>query len=140
MYPFEALPGDVYVRDGEKVAEVARGSRGRADDRGGRFNLNDGCPSVLSPDERLQVLEGFVGGYYIQLHSLGLAILANFLIPGARRRDFAEIIESRTTWSKGWLMGEAMPQESNWITLKRDVRDRFGLRVPNVHSTTTRTT
>jgi hypothetical protein len=23
MYPLEALPGDVYVRDGEKVAEVA---------------------------------------------------------------------------------------------------------------------
>ena len=27
-------------------------------------------------------------------------------------------------------MGEAMPQESNRITLKRD---RFGLRVPNMH-------
>jgi hypothetical protein len=53
------------------------------------------------------VLEGFVGGYYIQLHSyielhsLGRASLANFVIPGARRRDFAEIIESRTTWSEG---------------------------------------
>jgi hypothetical protein len=32
---------------------------------------NDGRPSVLSPDEQLQVLEDFVGGYYIQLHSLG---------------------------------------------------------------------
>lgn len=32
-----------------------------------------------------------------------------------------------------WLVGEAMSQESNRITLKRDVRDRFGLRVPNVH-------
>jgi hypothetical protein len=101
MYPLEALPGDVYARDGEKVAEVARGSRGRADDRGGRFSPNDGRPSVLSPDEQLQVLEGFVGGYYIQLHSLGRASLANFSIPGARRRDFAEIIESRTTWSEG---------------------------------------
>jgi hypothetical protein len=30
-------------------------------------------------------------------------------------------------------MGEAMPQESNRITLKRDVRDRFVLRVRNVH-------
>jgi len=39
MYPLEALPGDVYVRDGEKVAEAAREvSRGRADDRGGRFS------------------------------------------------------------------------------------------------------
>jgi hypothetical protein len=43
---------------------------------------NGGRSSVLSPDEQLQVLEGFVGGYYIQLHSFGLAILANFLIPG----------------------------------------------------------
>ena len=32
-----------------------------------------------------------------------------------------------------WLMGEAMPQESNRITLKRDVHDWFGLPVPNVH-------
>jgi hypothetical protein len=32
-----------------------------------------------------------------------------------------------------WLVGEAMPQESYRVTLKRDVRDRFGLRVPNVH-------
>ena len=49
MYPPEALPGDVYARDGEKLAEVARGSRGRADDRGGRFSPNDGRTSVLSP-------------------------------------------------------------------------------------------
>lgn len=32
-----------------------------------------------------------------------------------------------------WLMGEAMSQESNWITLERDVRDRSGLRVRSVH-------
>jgi hypothetical protein len=47
------------------------------------------------------VLERFGGGYDIQLHSLGRASLANFLIPGARRRDFAEIIQSRTIWSEG---------------------------------------
>ena len=61
---------------------------------------NDGRPSVLSAEEQLQVLEGFVNGYYIQLHSPGRASLANFSIPGAWRRDFAEI-ESRTTWSEG---------------------------------------
>ena len=42
---------------------------------------NGGRPSVLSPDEQLQVLEGFVGGYYIQLHSLG-AHPWQFLDPG----------------------------------------------------------
>ena len=102
MYPLDALPGDVYVRDGKKGSRGgARGSRGRADDRGRRFSPNDGRPSVLSPDEQLQVLEGFVGGYYIQPYSLGRASLADFSIPGAWRRDFAEIIESRTTWSEG---------------------------------------
>lgn len=48
----------------------------------GASALNDVRPSVLSLDEQLQMLEGFVGGYYIQLHSLGRASLANFLIPG----------------------------------------------------------
>jgi len=42
---------------------------------------SDGRPSVLSPDEQLQVLEGFVGGHYIQLHSLG-RIPGQFLDPG----------------------------------------------------------
>ena len=102
MYPLEALPGDVYVRDGEKVAEVAREVPVAARTiEEGASAPNDGRRSVLSPDEQLQVLEGFVGGYYIQLHSLGRASLASFSIPGARRRDFAEIIESRTTWSEG---------------------------------------
>lgn len=103
MYPLEALPGDVYVRDGEKVAEVAGEVpvAARTIEEGASAPMTAVRPSVLSPDEQLQVLEGFVGGYYIQLHSLGRASLANFLIPGARRRDFAEIIESRTTWSEG---------------------------------------
>jgi len=83
MYPLEALPGDVYVRDGEKVAEVAREVPVAARTiEEGASAPNDGRPSVLSPDEQLQVLEGFVGGYYIHLHSLGRASLANFLIPG----------------------------------------------------------
>ena len=76
MYPLEALPGDVYVRDGEKVAEVAREVpvAARTIEEGASVP-NDRRPSVLSPDERLQVLEGFVGGYY--MHSLGRASLAD---------------------------------------------------------------
>ena len=31
------------------------------------------------------------------------------------------------------LVGEDMPQENNRVTLNRDVRDQFGLPVPNVH-------
>ena len=101
MYPLEALPGDVYVRDGEKVAEVA----GEVPVAARTIEEGASAPmTAVRPFSRRtssSVLEGFVGGYYIQLHSLGRASLANFLIPGARRRDFAEIIESRTTWSEG---------------------------------------
>ena len=32
-----------------------------------------------------------------------------------------------------WLVGEDMPQETNRVTLNRDVHDQHGLPVPNVH-------
>ena len=32
-----------------------------------------------------------------------------------------------------WLVGEDMPQETNRVTLNRDVTDQHGLPVPNVH-------
>lgn len=49
MYPLEALPGDVYVRDGEKVAEVAREVpvAARTIEEGAPAP-NDGRPSVLA--------------------------------------------------------------------------------------------
>jgi hypothetical protein len=50
MYPLETLPSDVYVRDGEKVAEVAREVPVAARTiEGGASAPNDGRPSVLSP-------------------------------------------------------------------------------------------
>jgi hypothetical protein len=102
MYPLEALPGDVYERDGEKVAEVAREVPVAARTiEEGASAPNDGRPSVLSPGEQLQVLEGFVGGYCIQLHRSGARPWPISRSQGPRRRDFAEIIESRTTWSEG---------------------------------------
>jgi hypothetical protein len=64
---------------------------------------NDGRPSVLSPDEQLQVLEGFAGGYYIQLHSLGRASRANSLIPGPADATSLRSWSTRTIWSEcGW--------------------------------------
>jgi choline dehydrogenase-like flavoprotein len=32
-----------------------------------------------------------------------------------------------------WIVGEDMPRESNRITLNTDVKDQYGLPVPNVH-------
>jgi two-component system, NtrC family, sensor kinase len=51
-YPLEALPGDVYARDGEKLAEVAREDPVAARTiEEGASAPDDGRPSVLSPDE-----------------------------------------------------------------------------------------
>ena len=56
MYALEALIGGVYAQDGEKLAEVAREDpvAARTIEEGGSAP-NDGRPSVLSPDEQLQV-------------------------------------------------------------------------------------
>jgi choline dehydrogenase-like flavoprotein len=32
-----------------------------------------------------------------------------------------------------WIVGEDMPQADNRVTLNKDVKDRFGMPVPNVH-------
>ena len=71
--------------------------------------------------------------YYMQLLSLGPSFLSTFLSPRAWGRDFAEIMEHYDHMAGMWLVGEDLPQESNRVTLNRDVRDQFGQPVPNVH-------
>jgi choline dehydrogenase-like flavoprotein len=76
---------------------------------------------------------GFVGGYYMQLLSLGVPFLAAFLSPRAWGRDFADVMEQYDHMAGMWLVGEDLPQETNRVTLNHDVHDQFGLPVPNVH-------
>jgi choline dehydrogenase-like flavoprotein len=76
---------------------------------------------------------GFVGGYYMELLSLGPAFLAAFLDPGAYGREFAEIMEAYSRMAGMWIVGEDMPRESNRVTLNHDVLDQHGQPVPNVH-------
>jgi choline dehydrogenase-like flavoprotein len=76
---------------------------------------------------------GFVGGYYLELHSLGPSFLANFLSPRAWGRDFAAIMEQYEHMAGMFLVGEDLPRVSNQITLNPDVADQFGQPVPNVH-------
>ena len=83
MYPLEALPGDVYVRDGEKVAEVAGEVpvAARTIEEGASAPMTAVRPSVLSPDEQLRT-----GGLRRRLlHTAALArarIPRQFLDPG----------------------------------------------------------
>jgi choline dehydrogenase-like flavoprotein len=76
---------------------------------------------------------GFVGGYYMQLLSLGPAFLANFLIPGAWGRGVAEVMEQYDHMAGMWLVGEDLPRETNRVTLNHEAHDQFGQAVPNVH-------
>jgi choline dehydrogenase-like flavoprotein len=76
---------------------------------------------------------GFVGGYYMEMLALGVPFLAAFLEPGAWGRDFADVMEHYDHIAGMWLVGEDMPQESNRVTLNRDVTDQHGRPVPNVH-------
>ena len=32
-----------------------------------------------------------------------------------------------------WIVGEDMPQASNRVTVNHDIKDKFGMPVPNVH-------
>lgn len=76
---------------------------------------------------------GFVGGYEMETLGLGLPFMAAFLDPGAWGREFATALDSYANMAGMWLVGEDMPQESNGVTLSHDVKDQYGLPVPNVH-------
>ena len=76
---------------------------------------------------------GFVGGYYMQLLALGVPFMAAFMDPGGWGRDFTSALERYEHMAGMWLVGEDMPQESNRVTLNRDVLDQYGRPVPDVH-------
>jgi choline dehydrogenase-like flavoprotein len=76
---------------------------------------------------------GFVGGYYLQLLSLGVPFLAAFMNPGAWGPDFASAMEGYENMAGLWLVGEDMPQQTNRVTLNHEELDQFGQPVPNVH-------
>jgi choline dehydrogenase-like flavoprotein len=88
---------------------------------------------IVTDESRNDPGRGFVGGYYLQLHSLGPSFLATFLRPRAWGRDFANVMEQYDHMAGMFLVGEDLPRESNRVTLSRDVHDQFGQPVPDVH-------
>jgi len=76
---------------------------------------------------------GFVGGYEFETISVGLPFMAAFLEPGAWGRKFTAALDSYPNMAGLWIVGEDMPQETNRITLNKDIKDKFGMSVPNVH-------
>nr|WP_300310458.1 GMC family oxidoreductase [Halomonas sp.] len=88
---------------------------------------------IISDEARHDRERGFVGGYEMETISLGLPFMAAFLDPGAWGPDFTGALDQYEHMAGMWLVGEDMPQATNRITLNRDVVDRFGLPVANVH-------
>jgi choline dehydrogenase-like flavoprotein len=98
-----------------------------------RMYRGETMAGIVTDESRNDAVRGFVGGYYIQLHSLGVPFLATFLKPRGWGREYAEIMEQYDHMAGMWLVGEDLPRETNRVTLNRDVLDQFGLPVPNVH-------
>jgi choline dehydrogenase-like flavoprotein len=76
---------------------------------------------------------GFVGGYELETLSIGLPFMAAFLDPGAWGREFTTALDAYENMAGMWIVGEDMPQESNRVTLHPEIKDQFGMPVPNVH-------
>lgn len=88
---------------------------------------------IIQDESRFDPSRGFAGGYELETLSLGLPFMAAFLQPGAWGRSFTTALDAYDHMAGMWIVGEDMPQESNAITLHGDVKDQFGLPVPNVH-------
>ncbi len=76
---------------------------------------------------------GFAGGYEMETLALGVPFMAAFLDPGAWGSEFAWWMDNYANMAGMWLVGEDMPRETNRITLNKNVKDKWGNAVPNVH-------
>ncbi len=88
---------------------------------------------IVQDEARHDASRGFVGGYELETLSLGLPFMAAFLDPGGWGREFTTALDSYENMAGMWIVGEDMPQETNRVTLNTDVKDQFGLPVPNVN-------
>jgi hypothetical protein len=88
---------------------------------------------IVQDEARNDPARGFVGGYELETLSLGLPFMAAFLDPGGWGREFTTALDSYENMAGMWIVGEDMPQETNRVTLNSEVKDQFGLPVPNVN-------
>jgi choline dehydrogenase-like flavoprotein len=88
---------------------------------------------IIRDEARHDTRRGFAGGYEMETLSLGVPFMAAFLNPGGWGADFAWWMDHYTHLAGMWLVGEDMPREGNRVTLNKDVMDRFGNPVANVH-------
>jgi choline dehydrogenase-like flavoprotein len=88
---------------------------------------------IVQDEARNDPSRGFVGGYEFETISLGLPFYAAFLDPGSWGTEFTSYMDAYSNTAGLWIVGEDMPRETNRVTLNADVKDQYGLPVPNVH-------
>ena len=88
---------------------------------------------IIQDEARHDPKRGFAGGYEMETLALGIPFMAAFLDPGGWGSEFAWWMDRYQNLAGMWLVGEDMPRQSNRITLNKDVKDQYGLPVPNVH-------
>jgi choline dehydrogenase-like flavoprotein len=98
-----------------------------------RMYRGETMAGIVADEAKHDPGRGFAGGYYMETLSLGPAFLASFIEPGEWGRGFTDKMDAYERTAGMWLVGEDMPQETNRITLNTDVKDQWGLPVPDVH-------
>lgn len=87
---------------------------------------------IITDESHNDPARGFVGGYELETLSLGLPFMAAFLDPGAWGREFASAMDGYENMAGLWIVGEDMPQETNAVTLHAELKDQYGMPVPDV--------
>jgi len=98
-----------------------------------RFWRGTTMAGIVQDEAKHDPSRGFVGGYELETLALGLPFMAAFLDPGGWGREFTTALDQYENMAGMWIVGEDMPQETNRVTLNHDVKDQYGLPVPNVH-------
>jgi choline dehydrogenase-like flavoprotein len=88
---------------------------------------------TIGDEPRRDPGHGFAGSFYMETLSVGVPFMATFADPGAWGPELAVAMAAYDRTTGVWIVGEDMPQETNRVTLNRDVSDQHGLPAPNVH-------
>ncbi len=87
---------------------------------------------IIQDEARHDPSRGFVGGYELETLALGLPFMAAFLDPGGWGRTFTTALDAYDRMAGMWIVGEDMPQEANAVTLHKELKDAYGMPVPDV--------
>lgn len=87
---------------------------------------------IIRDEARHDPSRGFVGGYELETLSLGIPFMAAFLDPGGWGRSFTSAMDQYANMAGLWIVGEDMPQEQNAVKLHGELKDKYGMPIPDV--------